>query len=152
MGHVNTIAGFIHEGVYRHVPADVIRARNDGAIARLPKEDVWPPLTRDLFFVPATDAYPPPYRGRAIAVAWSSNQGLDSFEAWRTKLEALFREMIWHHALVTVTTEWWGDYMMRWEADGRDAGDVSPVARWTTTAWDLKTATRIEPPLLGFDK
>lgn len=39
MGHVNTIAGFIHEGVYRHVPADVIRARNDGAIARLPKED-----------------------------------------------------------------------------------------------------------------
>lgn len=152
MGQVNTIAGFLHEPSYVGWPADAsIRATNEAAISRLPREDAWPPLSRDAFFFPLDDAPPGlAYRGRAIAIAWSSNQLLDSFEAWRAKFERLLREMYWDRAVLTVTTEWWGDYVISWTAEG-PADEPSPVSEWTLEAWRLDPPARIDPPRLGFD-
>lgn len=151
MGQWNVVSGFIHEDPYRTLPDQIVESMNDAALARLPDQDAYPPLTRDLFFLPPKDASPRPYRGRTIAIAWSSSAGLEDFEAWRTKLEALLREMIWDHALVTVTTESWGDFVMRWDALRTSADDASPVAAWKTKAWQLDTAAPLESPKLGFD-
>ena len=145
MGHFTIVHGYIHAW-------EDFFEENAEIIARLPEEDTWPWLTRDLFVVPQrTHSY-----SRQIISFGTMYDGVEGeWEAWLTKFERLLRRMYWDDAHVYLKTELWGDYHYVWEIiippEVAEEGLEGPLQDWTFSGGPrsgLRAAYKPEVPHL----
>jgi hypothetical protein len=91
---------------------------NQAAIDALPREDDYPPLTRDLFTVPMnyTQHGVAFYRRQVIHFGASFSNFSENWHEWLPKFEALLPRLYWDEARLHLEIELYGEYEYRWRA------------------------------------
>jgi hypothetical protein len=140
MGHRNTISGHIQEPWYVRGSDRAIRRlwhRNRRVINSLPAQDEWPFLMRSMFAaspIPSNrrDVISVTYRGPVIHFGGSFPSVYEVWPQWLEKFESLLCRLYWEHAIVILVTEWTGQYVYRWDAEGADfTTEVpQPIRAW----------------------
>lgn len=111
---------------------------NADAIHALPRDDVWPALTCDMFAVPAGSPEAEQDCNSLLITFGLVYQDLFSrtsdWALWCTKFEALLQSLRWDEAMVRLDVEAHGLYRCAWRADpptNTTARDRGLVATWT---------------------
>ena len=92
---------------------------NCKVIEKLPDQDTYPPLIRDMFKCPTPPFNrnnPILYRNQIIHFGASFNHFNTGYEDWLIKFEALLKQMYWYKAIVHLEMEMFGNFEFKWEA------------------------------------
>ena len=110
MGKITTIHGCIFGNPGSMNRSDRflrIVGANARAIDQLPATDEYPPLTRNMFSITASDYTQPGfYKYQMIHFAASLKYIDEAWEEWLRKLEALLRVMYWKKVNLKLELEW----------------------------------------------
>lgn len=148
MGHESIVYGYI-EGAPHH-PELRLHRLNAAVIKRLPIEDEWPPLTRQMFCLPCGRPAQGTYRSQIIHFGGSFKSIEWEWEEWLEKFEALLQRLYWWSATVHLKTELSvGDHSYTWQANNDAISRLyslppQPITRWEFMggprgwAWDTK--------------
>ena len=123
MGHELTIYGIIEGATASSDDYRRFQRLNEEAINRLPDDDEWPWMTRDMFQFPATEPVGT-YQTQIVHFGLSMKDGVplkdsadydpienwrnparDSITGWIEKFEKLLSQMYWYYAAVHVNTD-----------------------------------------------
>jgi len=117
---------------------------NYAAVAALPAEDDYPPLTRGMLTVPMDFGRPRSafFREQVIHFGTSFNHLSQSWHLWLEKFEDLLRRLYWSEARVHLQVELNGEFDYRWQAawSGTPPWLRSPPE--TTTEWRFEGGPR----------
>lgn len=113
MGTIATIYGCIF--CYGGPRREELARTNEEALRSLPEEDRYPPLTRNMFALTATD-YPQPgfYKYQMIHFGASLKEDGEEWDVWLKKFERLLARLEWDKAELHLSLEVRGRFDYTW--------------------------------------
>lgn len=99
-----SVVSTVHGCIFAYVKMDL--EQNRRVIQSLPAEDFYPPLTRNMFRVTATDpAQPGLYKYQTIPFGASFKHFPEHWDIWLRKFERLLRQLAWDRAELRLRIE-----------------------------------------------
>lgn len=137
MSHETIIYGCILAPAIRsHVHAHLLE--NINIINNLPLEDVYPPLTRNMFHIISNLQDKAQFDSQLIKIGASIKEfeGTD-WEEWLTKFQNLLRKLFWSSVHLQVITELGGSFEYKWSATSESVSNMFATPPQPITAWQL---------------